>query len=104
MISRLSMPSTKVRFAEPDRIVMRNLINDWNAETKPMHSLRGGHWLKETVLPPGTYEYSLVVDGEWMPDPRAWKTMPNPFGGRNSLLKVASSPEGCTLRTQNIYV
>ena len=35
----------------------------------------------------------LVVDGEWMPDPRARETVPNPFGGRNSLLKVASSLE-----------
>jgi hypothetical protein len=28
-----------------------------------------------------------------MPDPLAAETVPNPFGGRNSVLKVASSPE-----------
>jgi hypothetical protein len=28
-----------------------------------------------------------------MPDPLARETVPNPFGGRNSILKVASSPE-----------
>ena len=49
--------------------------------------------MKETVLPPGTYEYCLVVDGHWIADPLAVETVPNPFGGRNSLLKVAASPE-----------
>ena len=28
-------------------------------------------WWKETALAPGTYEYCLVVDGQWMPDPLA---------------------------------
>jgi hypothetical protein len=35
----------------------------------------------------------VVVDGQWMPDPLAGETVPNPFDGRNSVLKVASSPE-----------
>ena len=44
-----------------------------------------------TTLTPGTYEYCLVVDGHWMPDPLARESVPNPFGGRNSVLNVASS-------------
>jgi len=72
-------------------------FNHWQPETKPMHPLGAGHWLKETVLAPGTYEYCLVVDGRWMPDPLAKETVPNPFGGRNSLLKVAGSPEAAHL-------
>src|ERR1035441_6277813 len=64
---------------------------------KPMHPMGDDRWLKETVLPPGTYEYCLMVDGEWMPDPRARESVPNLFGGRNSLLKVASSPEAAHL-------
>jgi hypothetical protein len=28
-----------------------------------------------------------------MPDPQARETVPNPFGGRNSVLKVAGVPE-----------
>ena len=39
----------------------------------------------------------LVVDGHWMPDPLATETVPNPFGGRNSILRVASSPEAAHL-------
>ena len=74
-------------------VCVAGTFNDWDAEAKPMHPVGDGRWLKETVLPPGTYEYCLVVDGEWMPDPRARETVPNPFGGRNSILKVADSPE-----------
>jgi 1,4-alpha-glucan branching enzyme len=74
-------------------VCVAGTFNDWHAEAKPMHPLGGGRWLRETVLPPGNYEYCLVVDGEWMPDPRATESAPNPFGGRNSILKVASSPE-----------
>jgi hypothetical protein len=32
-----------------------------------------------------------------MPDPQARETVPNPFGGRNSLLKVPDSPEAAHL-------
>ncbi len=47
-----------------------------------------GSWRKDLILPPGTYEYRLVVDGQWMPDPQAADNVPNPFDGMNSVLKV----------------
>jgi len=67
-------------------------FNDWHPSTKSMHPSGNGHWLKETALAPGTYEYCLVVDGHWIPDPLARETVPNPFGGRNSILRVTDSP------------
>lgn len=72
-------------------------FNDWQPEAKHMYHVGGGRWLKEMVLPPGTYEYCLVVDGQWMPDPLAKNNVLNPFGGRNSVLEVASSPEAAHL-------
>jgi hypothetical protein len=66
-------------------------------ETQFMHPSGNGHWLKETALAPGTYEYCPVVDGQWIPDPLARETVPNPFGGRNSILNVAGSPEASHL-------
>ena len=47
-----------------------------------------GHWLKDLVLPPGMYEYLIVADGQWLIDPCAQGTRPNPFGGVNSVLTV----------------
>lgn len=72
-------------------VCVAGTFNDWQPAAKPLHPLGGGRWLKETALLPGTYEYCLVVDGRWIPDPLAKETVPNPFGGRNSLLRVATS-------------
>ena len=68
-------------------------FNHWQPTAKTLHPGGGGRWSKETALAPGTYEYCLVVDGHWIPDPLAKEYVSNPFGGRNSILKVASSPE-----------
>ena len=64
-------------------------FNHWQPERKTLHSSGAGNWWKETALAPGTYEYCLVVDGKWIPDPLAAESVPNPYGGRNSVLHVA---------------
>jgi 1,4-alpha-glucan branching enzyme len=73
-------------------VCVAGTFNDWKPETRPMHSLGGGRWAKETFLAPGTYEYRLVVDGEWINDPMAKETVANSFGGENSLLRVTGTP------------
>ena len=78
-------------------VCIAGTFNHWQPESKTRHSSSTGRWWKEIALPPGTYEYCLVVDGHWMPDPSATETVPNPFGGRNSILKVANSPEAAHL-------
>jgi 1,4-alpha-glucan branching enzyme len=78
-------------------VCVAGTFNQWQPETKTLHPSAGGRWVKETVLPPGTYEYCLVVDGKWMPDPQCRESVPNPFGGRNSLLRVTASPQASHL-------
>ncbi len=56
-----------------------------------MIALGQGRWAKDLALPPGDYEYCLVVDGQWTPDPLAAKAVPNPFGGVNSIRNVGNS-------------
>src|SRR5437868_1933114 len=63
-------------------------FNQWNPEATPMVSLGDGRWAKELTLPAGRYEYRFVVDGEWVTDPNASETAPNPFGSTNSVLQV----------------
>ena len=63
-------------------------FNDWRPGAAPMIAMGAGRWIKALALPPGTYEYRFVVDGKWMPDPRAGKTAQNPFGELNSILRV----------------
>ncbi len=73
-------------------VAVAGTFNNWHPTTRSMHSLGNGHWLKEAYLAPGSYEYCLVVDGKWMPDPLAKAQVPNPFGGQNSVLNVVHPP------------
>lgn len=66
-------------------------FNDWRPEATPMIRLDDGRWAKELALPPGEYEYCLVVDGAFLPDPLARETVPNPFGGVNSVVRVPAT-------------
>jgi 1,4-alpha-glucan branching enzyme len=75
-------------------VAVAGTFNNWHPTSKSLRSAGSGLWLKEAFLPPGDYEYCLVVDGQWRPDPLARESVPNPYGGRNSILKVASTPEG----------
>jgi len=68
-------------------------FNHWQPEAKQLHSFGGGRWFKETALPPGNYEYRFVVDGQWLADPMAQDSVSNPFGGKNSVLKVKAENE-----------
>jgi len=76
-----------------DTIRVAGTFNNWQPEDRPLHLFRNGGGLPESGLAPGTYEYCLVVDGKFVPDPLARETVPNPFGGRNSVLRVYPSRE-----------
>ena len=86
-------------FADPKAttVCIAGTFNHWQPEAKTLHSSGVGSWWKETALAPGSYEYCFVVDGQWIPDPLARATVANPFGGRNSVLTVASSPAAAHL-------
>lgn len=86
-------PRTKpvhIEFTHPTAAAVRiaGSFNEWRPEATPMIPLGEGRWAKELALPPGTYEYCVVVDGDYLPDPQARQTTPNPFGGVNSVLSV----------------
>jgi len=64
-------------------------FNDWNPVATEMCPDGDGRWAKEMVLPLGIHEYLFVVDGEWVEDPRATESTPNPFNRNNSVLREA---------------
>jgi len=74
------------------RVCIAGSFNDWQAAE--MIRLGGDKWAIDLALPPGSYEYRLVVDGHWMADPNATHTVPNPFGEPNSLLVVPAAGKG----------
>lgn len=82
--------SLRVEFSHPTAtaVAIAGSFNDWRPDSAPMVALGNGRWLKELALPPGTYEYLIVADGKWMPDPSAKETTRNPFGGVNSMASI----------------
>lgn len=85
-------PRVRLEFIDPvaESVCIAGTFNDWRPGATLMIHMGAGRWLKDLALPPGVYEYCLVVDGKWRPDPRASETAPNPFGGLNSVLRVSS--------------
>ena len=79
-----------VEFHHPcaTEVCIAGSFNDWHPAATPMISRGAGKWAKELALPPGRYEYRLVVNGQWLDDPTAKETVPNPFGGFNAVLVV----------------
>jgi 1,4-alpha-glucan branching enzyme len=88
--------SLPVRFEFTDSVAesvyLAGTFNNWQRDAKRMHPVGNNRWVREIMLPLGVHEYCFVVDGEFRPDPLAPETVPNPFGGQNSLLKVMNEP------------
>lgn len=73
-------------------VFIAGTFNDWRPTVTPMIARGGGRWVKELALPPGRYEYLLVVDGVWVCDPSAPEQVSNPHGGCNSVLNIPPKP------------
>jgi 1,4-alpha-glucan branching enzyme len=72
-------------------VCIAGTFNDWHPSATPMSASCHGHWEKDVALPPGVYEYALIVDGHWKLDPRCAGKKENPFGGLNSVLRVPAA-------------
>jgi glycosidase len=72
-------------------------FNDWSRTADRLApDGRGGLALTRAV-PPGRYEYKLVVDGAEVLDPSSRDSTLNPFGAYNNVLTVASTAPGLLL-------
>jgi hypothetical protein len=46
-------------------------------------------WSKTLSLDPGSYQYRLLVDGQWQDDPQCLQRVPNTYGTENCVRVVA---------------
>ena len=76
-------------FPAASRVGVAGTFNDWDAAATPCQKDDHGAWRAELKLPPGRYQFRLVVDGVWTDPPNAGETIDNGFGGRNAILEVA---------------
>jgi 1,4-alpha-glucan branching enzyme len=67
-------------------------FNDWDATRNPLKRTSDSVWTAMIPLAPARYEYQLVVDGQWIPDPSAQRSAESDFGGTNSVLIVSPVP------------
>ena len=79
------------RITEPDaeNVLLVGDFTDWQQRAIPMEKGIDGIWTATVKLPPGTYNYLFIVDGEWREDPDCSVRLPNPFGGYNMVRQVA---------------
>lgn len=70
-------------------VFLAGSFSGWDPRATQMGLAAGGVWVTDLSLALGHYEYLFVVDGRWTPDPKAKDYAPNPFGGCNSMLKIA---------------
>jgi len=77
----LDMPTAVV-------VSVAGTFNNWDVSRNPMRKGKGGLWRCVVSVPAGRHEYRFVVDGEWISDPKAAASAPNPHGSSNSVLEV----------------
>lgn len=62
----------------------------WEERPIPLKQQQpGGVWQAAVQLPPGTYHYRFIVDGEWCDDPACTVRVPNPYGTQDSVRQVS---------------
>ena len=72
------------------KIFLAGNFNDWKPNNPQylMTADAGGTYTITVKLPPGTYQYKFVADGQWIKDPFSPSDAPDGFGGRNGKFDV----------------
>jgi chromosome partitioning protein len=89
--SSATLVERKFIFDAPDAryVKIAGTFNNWNtSEEALMERRKDGRWSKSIYLVPGTHQYRFLIDGEWVADKNNSNQVNNPFGGKNSVIKV----------------
>jgi 1,4-alpha-glucan branching enzyme len=84
------------------KVFLAGEFNSWEAESLPMQKYKEDLWEAMVNLPPGRYEYKMLVDNAWAEEPpctvmirgSCFKLIldggriPNPFGTQNYFFLV----------------
>jgi len=83
-----------IAFDPGDRIykevAVAGQMNGWTPSVSPLR-LKDGRWSAAFLLNPGKYQYRLVTEGTWIPDPANPDTVDNNMGSYNSVLTVGKT-------------
>jgi hypothetical protein len=72
------------------KVFLAGNFNDWKPDNPQylMTADASGAYAITVKLPPGTYQYKFVADGQWIKDPFSPSDAPDGFGGRNGKFDV----------------
>ena len=51
-------------------VILMGDFNNWSSKKHLMRQDGNGVWNKAVLLPPGSYQYKFLVDGQWREDPK----------------------------------
>lgn len=74
-------------FPEASIVAVAGTFNGWN-QSQYLFERAGNEWICRITLPPGTYQYKFIVDGDWLVDPRNVTVVHDERGIENSQLIV----------------
>ena len=77
-----------VNLSGANEVILMGDFNNWNPKKHLMKQDGNGVWNKAVILPPGSYEYKFLVDGQWKEDPQNDQTRLNCFGSYNNVLNL----------------
>ncbi len=78
----------RFKYPSANKVNLAGTFNNWNQNALPM-KLQDGYWTVKLHLDAGSYEYKFVVDGNtWIEDPNALEYVPDPYGGKNSVITL----------------
>jgi 1,4-alpha-glucan branching enzyme len=70
------------------KVLLAGDFTRWLKSPIPLRKQPDGVWIATTSLPPGTYHYRFVVDGEWQDDPECNVRVQNQFGTQNDVVQI----------------
>ena len=80
--------SFSIKSAEAMSVMLLGDFTDWEKRPISLARQADGVWRAVVPLPPGTYHYRFMVDGEWRDDPACTLRVANPYGSENSVVVV----------------
>lgn len=87
-LPKLTEISFSIAAPEAKEVYVAGDFNSWKTDETSLMERQNGAWVKRIQIPLGVHHYRFVVDGKWTEDPNNPETEVNPYGERDSLIKI----------------
>ena len=85
---KLQKVTFSIDLSGANEVILMGDFNNWNPKKHVMKQNKNGVWNTVVSLPPGSYQYKFLVDGQWREDPKNHQTCLNCFGSYNNILNL----------------